>query len=260
MSLAFPFSLMPQSAITPFRADVQRAKSLYGHAEPLPVATPEERLVRDDILRSGWMFAVGAMDAYFCDAYADLVTATLQAKSYEPTVDLPDFIKKIKVPVTAVLASYTARGNWRWRMAARAMMADQNALELDRIKSWFNPFFKPNPTLFKEVIPTWVTKRGATMRLFGVDPSRYALTDLNRANEAFRTRFEVIVQRRHDCIHTCDRPLNAPQRVHSAGTIANVIRDVEFIVENSNAHVDTEFKLWLRRVGFSNVTINQVAG
>jgi hypothetical protein len=238
------FCGVPLSAITPFRTDLQRAQSLREHASGLPATTGEERLLRDDVLRSTWMFAVGAMDAYFCDAYADLVAATLQAKSAEPTVRLPEFVMKVKVPVATILTPYASRTNWRWRMAARAMLADQTSLDLDRIKSWFNPFFKPRPTFFKDVVPVWVTKRGATKRLFGVDPTRYTAADQVRATEAFRGRFELIVQRRHDCIHTCDRPLNAPQRIHSAGTVANVIRDVEFIVENCNTHVDTEFRLW----------------
>jgi hypothetical protein len=250
---------MPRSAITPFRTDLQRAQSLREHASGLPARTREERLLRDDVLRSAWMFAVGAMDAYFCDAYADLVAATLQAKSYEAAVVLPEFVTKIKVPVVTILAPYAARTNWRWRMAARAMLADQTSLDLGRIKSWFNPFLKPGPIFFKEVVPTWVTKRGATMRLFGVDPARYRPADQARVTEAFRGRFESIVQRRHDCIHTCDRPLNAPQRIHSAGTVANVIRDVDFIVENCDTHIDTEFRSWLRRAGFTNATINQVA-
>lgn len=77
------------------------------------------------------------------------------------------------------------------------------------------------------------------------------------AAKTFRERFQAIVQRRHDCIHTCDRPANTPQPMRP-GTVANVIRDIEFIVNQSDAHIDTEFRAWLLVAGFTAVTVNQV--
>jgi hypothetical protein len=204
------------------------------------------------------MFAVGAMDAYFCDAYTDLITATLQSKSYQAAIALPDFVGKVKIPVTAVLVEYPFRQNWKWRMAAREMMADQNALEIKTIKSWFNPFFRKWHKMFLDVIPTWVGRTGATARVFGIAPANYTPADQRAANDSLLRRFEGIVQRRHDCIHTCDRPASQPQPINSAGTVANVIKDIEFIVENSDAHIDAEFRTWLLGCGFSTITVNQV--
>ena len=43
-----------------------------------------EKLLRSDLLRSAWMFAVGALDAYFCDAYTDIIAATASSKSRQP--------------------------------------------------------------------------------------------------------------------------------------------------------------------------------
>jgi hypothetical protein len=249
---------MPETAITPFREDVARAKTLMVHATPLPHAIAAEKLLRDDILRSAWMFAVGAMDAYFCDAYADLIASTLMAKSNQPEVDLPEFVGKIEIPVTAVLEDYAVRQNWKWRMAARQMMADKNSLEIATIKSWFNKFCRPGHTMFKSVIPTWIRKAGATHRVFGVAPRHYRAADQDKANKGLLTRFENIVQRRHDCIHTCDRPANQPQPIYSGGTVKNVIKDIDFIVEQSNAHIDVEFREWLLGCGFSSLTVNQV--
>ena len=40
----------------------------------------QEELLRDDLLRSAWMFSVGAMDAFFCDLYADLLASVLMSK------------------------------------------------------------------------------------------------------------------------------------------------------------------------------------
>ncbi|MGO8902323.1 MAG: hypothetical protein ACLQU5_28835 [Isosphaeraceae bacterium] len=44
-----------------------RATAIVAHADPLPAATPAEQMLRSDLLRSAWMFSVGALDAYFCD-------------------------------------------------------------------------------------------------------------------------------------------------------------------------------------------------
>ena len=249
---------MPESAIAPFRDDIARARALVAHAKTLPTGTDSEKLFRDDILRSGWMFAVAAMDAYFCDAYTDLIAATLMAKNNQPAVVLPDFIGKIEIPVTAVLENYGVRQNWKWRMAARQMMANENALKIDTIKSWFNRFCRPGQKMFKDVIPIWIAKPNSTARVFGLDPANYTPASQSAANESLIARFEAIVQRRHDCIHTCDRPANAPQPISSAGTVSNVIRDIEFIVDQSDLHIDTEFRIWLTNCGFSAVTANQV--
>lgn len=249
---------MPDSAIAPFREDIVRAKALLAHARLLPDGTAPEKLLRDDILRSSWMFAVGAMDAYFCDAYADLIASTLMAKSNQPAVVLPDFIGKIEIPVTAVLEDYAVRQNWKWRMAARQMMAEENALQMDTIKSWFNKFCRTGHKMFKDVVPTWIGRPGATARAFGIAPANYTAAQQDVANKSLISRFENIVQRRHDCIHTCDRPANQPQPINTPGTVTNVIKDIEFIVEQSNAHIDTEFREWLLGSGFTAVTVNQV--
>jgi hypothetical protein len=249
---------MPDSAITPFRENIVRAKALVAHAKSLPRITEAEDLLCDDILRSAWMFAVGAMDAYFCDAYADLIAATLMAKNHQPLVILPDFIGKIKIPVTAVLENYAVRTNWKWRMAARKMMADENSLQIDTIKSWFNKFCRQRHRMFKDVVSTWIVEAGATRRIFGIAPANYTVAAQSIANAGLSARFESLVQRRHDCIHACDCPANQPQPINGAGTVKNVIKDIEFIVEKSNAHIDSEFREWLLVCGFSAVTVNQV--
>jgi len=220
---------------------------LITHASALPHACEAEKLLRDDILRSAWMFAVGAMDAYFCDAYADLIASTLMAKSNmakndQDTFALPDFVGKIEIPVTAVLEDYAVRQNWKWRMAARRKMADENSLDIGTIKGWFNKFCRPDQTLFKDVVPAWIGKVGATARLFGIAPQNYTAQKQDLANKGLLTRFKNIVQRRHDCIHTCDRPASQPQPIKSEGTVKNVVKDIEFIVEQSDAHIDSEFR------------------
>ena len=54
------------------------------------------------------MFAVGAMDAYFCDAYTDIVAATIISKSRHQAANLPDFFYDIRFPIRAILEPYAS--------------------------------------------------------------------------------------------------------------------------------------------------------
>jgi len=45
------------------------------------------------------MFAVGALDAYFCNAYTDLIAATVSFKSRRPAITLPESFYEIKFPI-----------------------------------------------------------------------------------------------------------------------------------------------------------------
>ena len=64
---------MPGTALAHFAEDIARARAIVAHAQTLPISTAAEQMLCGDLLRSAWMFAVGALDAYFCDAYTDLV-------------------------------------------------------------------------------------------------------------------------------------------------------------------------------------------
>src|SRR3984893_15997438 len=97
---------MPATALQHFRDDISRALAIIDHAHGLPTGTVAEQLLRSDLLRSGWMFAVGALDAYFCDAYTDIVAATIISKTRHPAMEIPDFFQKIKFPVRAFLEEY----------------------------------------------------------------------------------------------------------------------------------------------------------
>ena len=59
-----------------------------------------------------------------------------------------------------------------------------------------------------------------------------ALTQRARvdAKEHLEERFGEIFQRRHDCIHNCDRPRVSPQRLVLGGTVLKVVQDIEFLV------------------------------
>lgn len=254
---------MPATALDHFQEDIARAKAIVAHADPLPRATVAERLLRSDVLRSAWMFAVGALDAYYCDAYTDIVAATASSKSRQPTITLPDWVYDIKFPIRAILEEYD-NTNWRWRMAARKMMERENVTRLSTIQTLFNKFFRKGHRFFGEILDAWMSHPDAKIRLFGVSRVDYlAMSDVDKrtarenASDQFKDRFWAIFQRRHDCIHNCDRPRVSPQPLDKGGTVLKVIQDVEFLVQRSNEHIDSEFREFLVETGCSAATIAQ---
>ncbi len=76
---------MLDTAANHFSEDIERAKQILYHVDGQAACT-----LRDDLIRAGWMMAVGACDAYFSDAYADLVSRTLRAKEIEPLIEIPN--------------------------------------------------------------------------------------------------------------------------------------------------------------------------
>ncbi len=261
---------MPGTALSHFNDDVRRTRAIVAHADPLPQTTEAERLLRSDLFRSAWMFAVGALDAYFCDAYTDVVAASIISKSRHPAMTLPDFFEKIEFPIKAILESYARNTNWRWRMAARQMMARENVLKLDRIQSLFNGFFRDGHKLFGDVLDVWIVHPNARKRMFGITAADYqALNPADRnsarttAKRQMHRRFfeedspHSIFQRRHDCIHNCDRPRIAPQPLERAGTVIKVIEDVEFLVNRCDERIATEIPLFLAANGCPAAVIAQ---
>jgi hypothetical protein len=256
---------VPATALSHFRQDIARARAIVAHADSLPAVTPAERLLRADLLRSGWMFAVGALDAYFCDAYTDIVAATIISKSRHPPLNLPAFFHEIRFPVRAILEPYTNNLNWRWRMAARKMMERETVLSLATIQTLFNKFFRPGQRFFRELLPGLVVHPEAHRRLFGITATRFnalapdqqghALAD---AQTRFEQRFRKIFQRRHDCIHNCDRPRVKPQPLDLVNVAMIVIEDVDFLVRRCDEHITREFRQFLLGTGCPAAIIGQV--
>lgn len=259
---------MPATALQHFHEDIARARALIGLADTMPAGTAAEQLLRGDVLRSAWMFSVGALDAYFCDAYTDLIAHTIISKNRHavqnpPGFALPDFFLRIKFPIRAILEPYNANTNWRWRMAAREMMTYENVLSIDAIKKLFNPFFREPRKFFFSLLPDWITHPDATRRLFGITGAAFvplAGNDreqaLRRAREQFEDRFEAIIQRRHDCIHNCDRPRMAPQPLSSPMAVRRVTDDVEFLIERFDDHCNLEFREFLLNLGCPVAVVN----
>ena len=177
---------MPATALQHFREDISRAQAILNHADTLPTTSDSERMLRSDLFRSAWMFGVGALDAYFCDAYTDIVAAALSSKSRQPAITLPDFFFNIKLPVRAILEQYTNQ-NWPWRMAARKMMEKENVLRFQVIKDLFNKFFRRGFKLFNDLLDLWMRHQDAKIRLFGVTTAAYLAMN-GTQQEQSRTR------------------------------------------------------------------------
>lgn len=264
---------MPNRALRHFNEDVDRAAALVDLAESLQIGTLEQRLLRDDVLRSAHMFTVGAMDAYFSDAYADLLSGTIMSIRRQPSRPTCsqeckralERIQATSLPVSMFMRDYPNRENWRWRMGARGRIERQNFLNLEsEVQKLINPFHRRKHGLFTaDSLDSWLSISGERKSLFGVTQREYLamspqLKGKARADarERMLKRIGAIVQRRHDCIHNCDRPDNAPQNTGSPGSIRRVVDHVAFVVRQSDAHVNMEFPLFLKDAGFTGVTIN----
>ncbi len=262
---------MPGTALNHFRQDIGRARAIVAHADPLPQGTPAEQLLRGDLWRSAWMFGVGALDAYFCDAYTDIVAATIIAKSRHAPLALPEFFHDIRFPVRAILEPYASNINWRWRMAARKMMERENVLSLATVQTLFNKFFRNGQKFFRngqkffrDLLPAWIVHPDSRRRLFGITAARFNALPPNLRGQAvadaqgyMEERFREIFQRRHDCIHNCDRPRVKPQPL-VAEVVLRVLEDVEFLVGRCDEHINREYRQFLLGTGCPAAIIGQV--
>lgn len=242
-----------------FNEDLGRSHELLEHALTLPDGT-----VRDDVLRAAWMMAVGASDAYFSDAYADLLTRTLRASSAQPDVAPSARLKNLKVPLmTVVKARYTDRPGWQWRMVARQLIEEETVLSVEKIRALFNQFCHEQRKLLNQnTIEPWIIHRDAKKRMFGITPAEYGLTNnkstaRNTAMKTLEWRFEQVFQRRHDCIHNCDRPRVALQSITDAAAL-KAIQDIEFLVARCEETLQQEFPDYVKRLGFSKSVQNAV--
>ena len=150
-------------------------------------------------------------------------------------------------------------------MAARELIEFENVLSLHKIKELLNQFCRTNSTLIApRSIGAWIEHRHSKIRLFGISATAYRALTPNQqpsarqsAVDRFNSRFEAIFQRRHDCIHNCDRPKVSTQPI-SDTSVRKVIEDVDFLVNRSLETLSVEFTEYLVGLGFSGATRNRV--
>ncbi len=169
------------------------------------------------------------------------------------------------LPVGVIFGPAQMRENWKWRSAARGLIEKDSMLSLEKVRQTFNPFLRSGHKLFEAaVIDEIVGDYAAPQRLIGISRSAYRRlsgSGLKQAQDAARKkllkRFDSIFQRRHECIHNCDRPKLALLRL-SDTQVQYVVDDTELLVELCDDHFEYEFNQFLLTIGANAVTRNQV--
>jgi len=231
---------MPATARQDFNEDIARAEALHAHGGPIEQATPE---LAADLFRAAVVLAVGALDAYLCDAYVDCLTRALRACRADKTKKLPADYRKELLPAGPLVSnSYTKRVNWALRMAARARMEKDNLLQLGRLKDMFNPVLPTGQKLWVDLATTYVALNRP--RLTGTNQADFTAKtgkDKQKAREkaaaAVLRRIGVIVQRRHDVVHNCDRPKTAIQGI-TRSAASKMIADIKSFATILDDHLE----------------------
>lgn len=222
-----------------FDEDIARAFHVQAHAASL--AGPEE-LLAQDLLRSAVVIAVGAMDAYLCDLYVDLLSSSTQALSDGRIKSLPKSYKNVRLPIGALFGKkYSARPNWALRMAAREIMERENMQQVRKISGHLNPALPSTSHLWNSVVMDYVKlnrkrlTRLTTKDFIGMNP-KVQKNLRGDAAGAMISRIEEVVQRRHDIVHNCDRPKTALQHI-TASQAKKMVTDIRDFVVILDDHV-----------------------
>lgn len=227
---------MPTTARKHFDDDIGRAWAVHGLASGI-----EDRELAADIARSSVALAVGALDAYLCDAFVDSLARTLKT-CRQQSRPVPSAYGKLMMPVGPLLGEYEHRENWGLRMSARALMEKDNLLQVGRLKELFNPALQPGHKLWENVVRDFIHL--GRRRLTGIDAAGYAaLSGVKRqkagkvAASSVLRRIGEIVQRRHDIVHNCDRPKSAKQKLTLAAA-KKMLSDIQAFVTILDDHLD----------------------
>jgi len=137
-------------------------------------------------------------------------------------------------------------------------------LSLSTIQTLFNRFLRDGRKFFGDLLDAWILRPDSRKRLFGITRTAYNVLPpadkdgaRRQARRQMQERYGEIFQRRHDCIHNCDRPKVSPQLLKLGGTVIKVIEDVEWLVQRCDEHITVEFREFLRGIGCSGATIAQ---
>jgi hypothetical protein len=155
--------------------------------------------------------AVGALDAYFCDAYADCLASVFQAfhrKDKRLLDGVPKKYLATKLPAEALLTrTYTRRPLWAVRMAAREHVKKMNMLDVEELSSFLNPNLPEGEQLWASVMRQII--KDTSKDFTGTTPTDAAsISDkqLNSAIGSMKHGLKWMIQLRHDWAHNCGRP------------------------------------------------------
>lgn len=231
---------MPITARQHFNEDIARSEALYSQGVAVAAANPD---LAADLFRSAVAAAVGAMDAYLCDAYVDCLTRALRACRANGGPKLPSGYAKELLPAGPLISnSYTQRVNWSLRMAARARMEKDNLLQVGRVKEMLNPVLPAGQKLWVDLAPSYIALN--RKRMTGISQTDYASKTgqakqkaTEKAAAAVLARIGKVVQRRHDIVHNCDRPKSALQGM-TRGAAQKMMADIKSFITILDAHLD----------------------
>jgi hypothetical protein len=145
-------------ARTHFDEDILRAGAVLATAELNGLSES----VRSDLRRNAVAAAVGALDAYLCDAYVDLLAGAL-VRARTNASSLPSAYRKELLPAGPLLAAYNQRPNWGLRMAARLRMEKDNMLQIGRVPDMFNPALPNGQKLWNDLMPQYFGSRSRSV-------------------------------------------------------------------------------------------------
>lgn len=224
-------------ARTHFDEDILRAGAVLATAELNGLSES----VRSDLRRNAVAAAVGALDAYLCDAYVDLLAGAL-VRARTNASSLPSAYRKELLPAGPLLAAYNQRPNWGLRMAARLRMEKDNMLQIGRVPDMFNPALPNGQKLWNDLMPQYFAlnrKRLThyTAAEFATVPAQQKDKALRKARGTLTERIGIIIQRRHDIVHNCDRPRQAVTSLTQAAA-TKMIRDVRDPIEILDSHLE----------------------
>lgn len=233
---------MPTTHRNYFDEDIARAKAILQTSEDLKQNGMATRQYRD-VRLSAIALAVGAMDAYFCDAYVDCLTSVLRAYAQDNWHgDLPAAYAKRQLPAGEVLdTSRPHRPLWAVRMAVRGVMERDNMLTISKIDEYFNGILPGSRKLWLSFIPKLISynfKRLTQYREADIlDLDGKSLTKAKKkAIHVFKTRIGQTIQIRHDWIHNCGRPKQAIKDL-TYGQAQARTRDIEIFVTEFDDHI-----------------------
>lgn len=231
-----------------FDEDIDRAENLLSLAKELEDNSRDERLYKD-VRSSAVALAVGAMDAYFCDAYVDCLTSVLKAYyKGDWQGDLPPKYAKRELPAGEVLNfSRANRPLWALRMAARKMMERNSMLSISEVNNHFNGILPNSQKLWNDFVDSLVQHGYRSFTsivqedLDGLTGNELAKAR-NRAIKKFKGRISNTVQFRHDWIHNCGRPKEAIQD-YTHGEARTRVREIRILIKEFDIFVQKHRKV-----------------
>jgi hypothetical protein len=226
-----------------FNEDIVRAENMVQLAASMEDDCSELRLVQD-VRLSAVSLAVGAMDAYFCDAYVDCLTAVLRAYiSGNWAGSLPANYSKQQLPAGEVLDySRESRPLWSLRMATRKIMERDSMLTVSRIDDHFNGILPRSHKLWAGLIDQLINYNSKRLtKVTSSEANKLSGKDKENAKKQaiakFKSRVSDTVQLRHDWAHNCGRPKSSIRTLTHNQAKAR-IKELKVFVEAFDDHIE----------------------